>query len=279
MKLIRKIPIITFSIFLIALSINMFLGPHHVAAGGVSGIGILLEAFLGINRSFIVMILNIVMLGLAFQFLGKKTFINILAGSILLPILLYIVPEYKMLDDHLLSVISGSMIFGAGVAILYRIDASSGGTTIPPMIFKKYFNLNTSVGLLLTDLVIVVFNIFIFGMESFFLAILSLILTSVVMSYMETAFHQRKLIMVRSYEHLEEIKMATQAIIDRKVTMVNVSDTLSVENNNNNMLMLVANQQQYKQIVKLIDTIDKNAVIIVNRVAEVHGISFSYYSA
>lgn len=277
MKIVKTFVLIPFSILLIATSINMFLGPHHVAAGGVSGIGILMEEFLGINRSFIVMFLNIIMLVLAFQFLGRKVFLNILLGSILLPIFLYIVPEYQLLNDQMLSVISGSVIFGTGVAILYRIDASSGGTTIPPMVFKKYFNLNPSIGLLVTDLTIVVFNIFIFGMDSFFLAILSLIITSIVMSYLETAFHQRKLIMIRSYEHLEEIKKGVQSLVGREVTLLNVSDNLS--SNNDNMLMLVASQQQYKKIVKLVDSIDSKAMIIVNRASEVHGVSFSYYSA
>ncbi|MDQ0363296.1 YitT family protein [Breznakia pachnodae] len=277
MKIVKTFVLIPFSILLIATSINMFLGPYHVAAGGVSGIGILMEEFLGINRSFIVMFLNIIMLVLAFQFLGRKVFLNILLGSILLPIFLYIVPEYQLLNDQMLSVISGSVIFGTGVAILYRIDASSGGTTIPPMVFKKYFNLNPSIGLLVTDLTIVVFNIFIFGMDSFFLAILSLIITSIVMSYLETAFHQRKLIMIRSYEHLEEIKKGVQSLVGREVTLLNVSDNLS--SNNDNMLMLVASQQQYKKIVKLVDSIDSKAMIIVNRASEVHGVSFSYYSA
>ena len=39
----------------------MFLGPHHIAAGGVSGLGILLEAALGFDRAIVILVLNIVM--------------------------------------------------------------------------------------------------------------------------------------------------------------------------------------------------------------------------
>lgn len=277
MKVIRQLILIPFSILLIAFAINMFLGPYHVAAGGVSGIGILLEHVMGIDRSFIVLFLNMIMLVLAFIFLGKSTFINILLGSILLPLFLYLVPEYKLLSDQILSVISGSMIFGTGVALLYKIDASSGGTTVPPMIFKKYFRLNTSIGLLLTDLTIVIFNIFIFGVDEFFLAVLSLIITSVVMSYLEVAFHQKKVILVRSSNCLEPIKLAAEGILKRDVTMLNVEDGAS--NVKGNMLMMIANQQQYKQMLKVIDDLDPEALVVVNRVAEAHGISLNYYSA
>ena len=34
------------ALVILAVSINMFLGPHHIAAGGVSGIGILMESAL-----------------------------------------------------------------------------------------------------------------------------------------------------------------------------------------------------------------------------------------
>lgn len=33
---------IIFVLFILGVAINMFLGPHHIAAGGVSGLGILL---------------------------------------------------------------------------------------------------------------------------------------------------------------------------------------------------------------------------------------------
>ncbi|EFF62392.1 conserved domain protein [Enterococcus faecium PC4.1] len=48
----------------------MFLGPHHIAAGGVSGLGILLEAAFGFDRAIVILVLNIAMLVLALLFLG-----------------------------------------------------------------------------------------------------------------------------------------------------------------------------------------------------------------
>lgn len=61
---------IIFALFILGVAINMFLGPHHIAAGGVSGLGILLEAALGFDRAIVILVLNIVMLVLALLFLG-----------------------------------------------------------------------------------------------------------------------------------------------------------------------------------------------------------------
>lgn len=71
MKLFRETVLIILAIFVLAAGINLFLGPHHVAAGGVTGIGILLEEVLGIDRSIVVLVLNLLMLLFAFVFLGK----------------------------------------------------------------------------------------------------------------------------------------------------------------------------------------------------------------
>lgn len=65
---------IIFALFILGVAINMFLGPHHIAAGGVSGLGILLEAAFGFDRAIVILVLNIAMLVLALLFLGKKTF-------------------------------------------------------------------------------------------------------------------------------------------------------------------------------------------------------------
>lgn len=64
------------ALVILAVSINMFLGPHHIAAGGVSGIGILMESALGWDRALVIMVLNSVMLVLAYVFFGESAFLQ-----------------------------------------------------------------------------------------------------------------------------------------------------------------------------------------------------------
>lgn len=129
---------IMFALTILGVGINMFLGPHHIAAGGVSGLGILLESALGFDRAMVILVLNIIMLVLALVFLGKNLFQSAF-GSLVFPLIIAVVPEMMVTSDRLLSVIFGSAIFALGVAILYKNNSSSGGTTIPPLIFKSTF--------------------------------------------------------------------------------------------------------------------------------------------
>ncbi|WP_193553733.1 YitT family protein [Carnobacterium divergens] len=270
----KQLPIVTVAIAILGVSINMFLAPHHIAAGGVSGIGILAEEALGIDRAIVVLVLNLVMLLLTFFFLGKTIFIRTVIGSMLLPLSLAVVPEIMVTQDRLLSVIFGSALFAVGVAILYKIGASSGGTTIPPLIFKKYFDLNTSVGLLCTDAIIVLFNIFVFGVEEFLYAILSIVITSIVMNYIETGLKRRKAIMIMSETHIEAIKSVLQANSNRGITVFSVSGGYT--GTEKNMLMIVMENQEYPGLLKLINEVDSKAFVIAYNVSEVHGLEFTY---
>ena len=271
----QTFPLLILAVLLLSLSINLFLGPHHIAAGGVSGLGILAEAAFSIDRSIVVLILNCFMLLLTIIFLGKTVFLNTLVGSLLFPLFLALVPEVMITSDRLLSVLFGSAIFGIGVAILYKIGASSGGTTIPPLILQKYWHINTSTGLLVTDSVIVLLTIFIFGVESFLFAILSIITTSIVMNYIETGVKRRKSILIFSQDKTIELKLELLKTVDRGITLFNVTGGKTQQENQ--MLMIVSSTSEYPKVMQIVDRIDPNSFVIVSNVAEVHGLGFTYH--
>ncbi|MBF0011029.1 YitT family protein [Enterococcus casseliflavus] len=275
MTILKTYGKITAALFLLAASINLFLGPHHVAAGGVSGIGILLESALGWDRAAVIMVLNIFMLILAYAFLGKGPFLKVLYGSFAFPVAIALVPEYMVAEDRLLSVIFGSAIFALGVAILYKNQSSSGGTTIPPLIFKKYFNLNPAIGLLATDAIVVSMNLFVFGFEEFLFAILSIVITSGVMTYIETGFNRKKSIMILSENHVNEIREAVFDKTARGATLLAAQG--GYQQADKQVLLIVASDQEFMQIRQIIETIDPKVFVIVNNVSEVLGQGFSYH--
>lgn len=274
--IVKTLPLVVVAIIFIGVSINMFLGPHHIAAGGVSGIGILVESVFQIDRALTVLILNLLMLVLTYIFLGKTVFINTVIGSMLLPISLAVVPEVMVTTDIFLSVTFGSAIFAVGVATLYKIGASGGGTTIPPLIFKKYFGLNTAIGLFVTDIIIVIFNVFVFSMEAFFYAVLSLIITSIVMSYIETGIKRKTAVMIMSQTQTDDIKQTLLHDLNRGVTVFGVTGGYTDEQKN--MLMVIVSNQQYQSLLKTIKALDPDSFVIAYNVSEVHGLGFNYYS-
>lgn len=256
---------------LIAISVNYFYAPINIAAGGATGIAILVDAAFGIERSLTVLIVNLLMILLAWIFLNKKTVKNIIVGSFSLPLLMYLTPSQKIITDDLLAVIVGGAVFALGVAALYRINASSGGTTVPPMIFKKYFHLNPAFSLLAIDMLVTFFNIFVSGLNAFFMASFSLVITSLVMRYTEAGLDHKYQVQVMSQTKLPEIKQMLESE-DHAMTIFNVRGGYSA--NEKELLMAVIDNQSYGPLLAAVHDIDPDAFIIASNVVKVHGGTF-----
>jgi len=253
----------------------MFLGPHSIAAGGLTGLAIILEEWLGISRMFVILIGNGVLLIVTLIFLGREVFINTVIGAIMLPLVIGIIPRYMLITDTMLSMVVGSAIFGVAVSILYFNNASSGGTAIPPLIFKKHFNLNTSIGLFLTDGVVVVLSLWVFDVNAFFYAITSIFITSAAMNYIENGTNKKKMVYIISdfYETIAEDIMHN---IGRGVTIIPA--TGAFEKKDKPMLMVTMDTRNYQQLLGIVKKRDDEAFMITDTVSDVHGRGFTYES-
>ena len=266
-----RVVMLVIALEIIALSINFFYAPINVAAGGATGVAILLDAAFGINRALTVLIINIAMIILAAIFLDKSTVRNIAFGSFLLPVLMYITPSHRLVEDAVLAVIIGGAVFASGIAILYRLEASSGGTTVPPMILKKYFKINSALSLLAIDMVVTLFNLLVSGTNAFFLAAFSLVITSIVMRYIETGLDLKHQVTIMSNERLAYIQtMLLQE--DQSLTVFDVRGGYT--DNNKEMLMVMVDNANYGRMLRRVHDIDQNAFIVTTNVHEVHGGTF-----
>jgi len=273
-KRFKKLLYIVIAILLIAIGVNLFLGPHNIAAGGITGLAIILETF-GIDRSLVILVFNAIVLIVTFIFLGKEVFFNTVIGASLLPLFIRFVPQHTLVEDTMLSMIVGSVIFGIAVSILYSNQASSGGTSIPPLIFKKYFNLNTSVGLFITDGIVVVLSLRVFGTDAFFFAISSIFITSATMSYMESGLNKKKMVFIIS-EMSDSITNDILHIINRGVTIVPIIGAYNKREMN--MLMVTLDSKNYQQLLTIVKGYDDKAFMITDTVSDVYGQGFTYES-
>ncbi|MGC3752399.1 YitT family protein, partial [Enterococcus faecium] len=73
--------------------LNWFLLPHDIASAGVAAIGHLVERAFSIQRSVTVWSINLMMVLLAAVLLAKSEFFKTVAGSLLFPVVLEIVPK------------------------------------------------------------------------------------------------------------------------------------------------------------------------------------------
>lgn len=155
---------VNIGILLTSVGIHFFKTPNGFATGGVSGISVVLNNLIQ-NESFTpgtyMLILNVLLLIIGFIFLGKGCGILTCYCSLMISLetlLFEQIPIFQlkspMTDEPLLELVYAVLLTGVGSAILFKYKASSGGTDIIALIFKKYTDLNVGTALLCTDLVI-----------------------------------------------------------------------------------------------------------------------------
>ena len=173
LRTIRDFLLINVGLLMLAVGIYFFKAPNGFATGGVSGVGILLahlpfSAELHITQSTYVMVINVILLVLGVIFLGKRCgFMTIycsLVFSLENMIFEHICPlSGPLTDSPLLELVYAILLTGIGSAILFRNNASSGGTDIVALILKKYTHLNVSTALLITDFLIAASTFIVYG--------------------------------------------------------------------------------------------------------------------
>jgi len=274
-KHIKKFAYIIVAVFGIAVSINMFLGPHSIAAGGITGIAIILDYMFEIDRSLTIFIANGLIIAAALIFLGREVFINTVVGALLLPVAIWLIPQITLVEDVMLSVITGSIIIAISASILYANHASTGGTTLPPLILKKYFGISTSIGLLISDGAIILITLRAFGTEPFLYAVLSIAITAIAMNYIESGIRRRKKVYIIS-EKSETITNEIQSKLERGVTLIPVVG--AYERKKKDMIMVTMDSKNYRDLLDIVKENDEDAFMITESVSEVHGKGFTYNS-
>lgn len=164
---------------LLAAGVYFFKAPNHFATGGVSGIAIILERFIPLKQSHIVLIINALLLVVGFIFLGKGCTFKTIYCSLVYSgenlLFEYLCPlDSPLTGQPLMELVYAILLTGIGSAIIFNCDASSGGTDIIALILKKFTKMNVGRALLITDFLIASSTFFIFGAEAGLYSILGL---------------------------------------------------------------------------------------------------------
>jgi uncharacterized membrane-anchored protein YitT (DUF2179 family) len=184
---LREWTYITIGILVMSAGIYFFKFPNHFSTGGVTGIAIVLGKYIpSVTPATLVTIINVILLAIGFLALGKSFGIRTVYASLLmsgtLELLELVCPmEAPMTSQPLLELLFAVGLPAVGSAILFNLDASSGGTDIIAMILKKHTALNIGIALLCSDIVITISACFAFGMETGLFSVLGLIIKSLFM--------------------------------------------------------------------------------------------------
>lgn len=123
---------------LIAVGFNLFLIPHHLLSGGVSGLAMLTGYFTPLNISVLYFAYNIPILIAGLFLLGKRFISFSIISVISVTWLIAMIPVTALVTDMLLSSVFGGVLVGLGSGLSFRAGGSSGGFDIVGSIISRF---------------------------------------------------------------------------------------------------------------------------------------------
>ena len=256
----------------IALGFNLFLFPNQVASGGVSGISTILNGLFGWNAGIVQYAFNIPLFIAGVVVLGKTFGLKSLVGTLTLPFFVIITGDWDAWTlNPLLGAIFGGIFVGGGIGLVFKGNASTGGTDLLAQIITKFTGLTLGTSVLFIDGVIAVSAAIVFDLEKGLYALIGLYVTTKTIDIVQLGFSQSKMVyIITNYEN--EVRDAIYKEIKRGVTKIPAIGGYTGKDRP--VLMVVVYQTEFTKLKQVLKTVDPKAFVIVSDAYEVLGEGF-----
>ncbi|WP_242955301.1 YitT family protein [Flavonifractor sp. An52] len=262
---------------MISVGVYCFKFPNNFSMGGVSGLSILLGKVLPVlSASSYNTIINVLFLILGFLMLDKsfgfRTVYCSLLSAGLIQVFSWVWPLTAPLTDQLMLELFFAVILPAlGAAILFNIDASSGGTDIAAMILKKYTGLDVGTALLISDVAIAAAALFVFDATAGLCSLLGLALKSVLVDSAIESLNRRKAFFVITSDPEHVCDYVTHTLV-RGATVWTAQGAYT--HDVHHVVLTVLSRRQAVTLRRYLKQVDPHAFMIVANSSEIFGKGF-----
>lgn len=271
--------LLTVGSLIMAVGVYFFKFPNNFSTGGVSGLSLILGRMLPseiLTPSTFVLIINTALLIVGFIFLGRNFAFSTVYCSMLLSLAVNVMERFypmaqPLTNQPLLELCFAVLLPAFGSAILFNLNASSGGTDIIAMIVRKYTSLNIGMALMVADALITVAGLFCFGIQAGLFCILGLLMKSVLVDYVMDSFRTKKCFQIITTNPDPIIEFIT-VNLHRGATLEDVYGAFHHERKT--MIITVLTRAQALALRRFIHTNDPHAFMVITASTEIVGKGF-----
>ncbi len=269
--------LMTLGTLLTSAGVYFFKFPNNFSTGGVTGIGVILGHYVSwLTPSTVVSILNYVLLAIGFAVFGKNFGFRTAYCSILLSVTLQLLEivypmERPFTGQPFMELLCAVGLPAVGAAILFNIDASTGGTDVVAMILKKFTSLDIGKALLASDAVITLAACFAFGIETGLFSIFGLLIKAFLVDSVIESFNMCKYFTIVS-KNPEPICEYITHSLNRSATVMDGTGAFS--HDGQKVVLTVMSRGQAMLLRKFIHTSDPHAFMMITNTSEIIGKGF-----
>lgn len=156
-----------FGSLILALGINIFIAPHNLAFGGVTGLTIIILSLTGFPLFLSNLFLSAIVILIGWFELGRKFMIKTIIPTVILPLFLFLTtPLSKFTINMPMAAILGAIIIGVGISFTIYAGGSTAGPDTIGLILKKRFNIPITITMLFIDISVIACGYRIYGIET-----------------------------------------------------------------------------------------------------------------
>ena len=268
--------LLVFATTLMVIGIYVFKFPNNFTFGGVTGLAVILTAMLPISASLLTSILNVSLLLFGFLFIGrsfgvKTVFVTILMTAELALLEAFLPMQAPLTSQPVLELVFATALPAVSAAILFNMDASSGGTDIIAMILKKYTSLDIGRALLLVDMLITASSFLFYGVETGLFSLTGLVAKTFVIDGAIEDFNLCKYFTIIC-DHPDPIVDFIHNTLKRSATLESAEG--SYLHQKKTIIMTVTRRRQAVLLRNFVKRVEPTAFIMITNSSEIIGKGF-----
>ena len=285
-KFWTELVIMTLGMMVAAAAVYYFLVPSKLIIGTISGLSIVIAGVLEslgiqVKISVVVMIINAILLVLAWLLIGKefgaKTVYTAMILGPMMDIWGMILPYEQLIEPGKTSVMGDIwfdlmcfvLLLSFSQALLFRINASTGGLDILAKIVNKYLHFDIGASVSVAGAIICCTS---FAINPFKMVVIGLIgtwINGIVVDYFTASLNMKKRVCIISKDY----KRLQDYIINDLVRGVTLYEVTGGYSNTKTMeIETLLTKDEFAKLMELINTEQINAFITAGNVSEVYGL-------
>lgn len=261
-----------------ALAVALFILPGGLITGGTTGLALVAHHQLSIPVPVFVAAFNVIMFLAGVFVLGKAFAFTTMISTFYYPLILGVFQRYSgqvpVTGDKMLATVFSGLLIGAGIGMVIRAGASTGGMDIPPLILNKKWNLSVSMAMSVFDCLILLSQMIFSNKEQILYGILLVLLYTTVLDKVLLIGRNQMQVKIISGKY-ERISNAIQERMDRGTTLLS-SEGGHLREASFTVLTVVSGRELSK-LNELVMGMDPDAFMIINQVNEVRGRGFTLH--
>lgn len=251
----------------------LFLVPNNIAPGGLTGVSTILNSLFGLPVGVTSLVMNVPLFILGYRSMGRVFAFRSLMATILFSLAIDLIQVSPATADPLLGTLYGGVLLGAGLGLIMRGSATTGGTDmLARMIHRRIPTVTVGTVLMAIDFLVVLAAGLLLGVSEALYAMICIFVSGKVIDAVMVGFSGNKACYIMT-ERWEQVADRILHEMDRGATLMTACGAYSRAERP--VILCVVSRAEVTRLKAIVRDEDERAFMFVTEAHEALGEGFS----